>query len=1230
MNNNNNSNNNLNWNNLEMAFNYALSKNPNFNKIVDINQVNNLINNNNDNNNEFKLYDYNAVLYNYIKGEYPTTNFVYKTTPLFGQLMCSIEVFGELEKDKRFNRINFYLKEQISNESLYNLVIDLLKIIELPTNKGFILPSDLNFDKMEVFNTLIEFMILRLDLPAEFIKYKLKGKKATKKQLIDLTEEYNLELRKRDFIEIYKWLFNLILINLYLLLLKNPLEKGLSLGLEEESNANDFAADYQTLIKDIYTKIDPSIRVNLRKSGLNVIQNIYTGFDTEYYYKNGLENELLSAQLAVNTRTYLKVPMVERYEVCEVEPLKSIKRKILKCSTFRYDMFEDNVDRVINELRKLKYPFNDYVLNILKLNFLKLAEKQIVDIFTTPAYFVVSLPRTPIIKYIQLNEDNKGLNFKDLINVSNNLGEKYIDWDYERIKKLLNGLIDHCKNAQITDDFINILNSEILSNKSIESNNEIIINKDNKNNFILDTSDGKRYSRSLFRGLNLNVNKVRNQYVISHLTNADLSMLNDFNELKESLDIVNKSFITLGKPLNFNNWNVHIRDTMLLAPGGKKSLAALGSLMGVDKINLTQSEINNMNLLLKNDSNKFIDYAINDSVISLLYANYMEDENFRARNLGIPITLSSLSSNYVRNEWKLMDYPGYQINYMYMLGNSATTQTPKGLHVTGDIGKNISFYIANYKGGRNESFMYGIDKETTWFDYDLTSAYPTGMCLLGDPDYSTGRYLTEKEIKALKENDLNTLEKSATLQFWQLINSYLVLDVVFEFPSSTKYPSIPCYLNEDLTVYPLKGRSTITGIEYYLAKSQGCIFHDIKHAFIIQFRLEFNKDGKLDFVNKPFYDIICNLQSMRRMYPKGSIENLMLKEKANSIYGACVRGMSNKRKFDIKMGRTIRMEGSELSNPIIASWTTAFIRSVIGECLDNIHKLGGKIVSVTTDGFITDLDNLEEKILSDCSNSCNLLKEYRKIRKILSGDPTGLELKHSGKGIISWTTRGQFSIDSEVKAATGFQTKGLDYQFLDELFTKTLSGGDRIIEFVQSGLRSAKDIYLKGGHVTRTYTDRVFRMEFDNKRVLNIPEGLNNLQNLENTLLDSSPADNAGILKRLRFLGSIHKLRNYNKSTTKLTGKNYKSYIDLGIRNFIKGCLNDPPAYNLTKFKDYASLIEYIKSYKPDYKISKSSISHLKNRKVAVKGVPKTPETLAFVEFVKLKNPSFDEATFFK
>ena len=60
-------------------------------------------------------------------------------------------------------------------------------------------------------------------------------------------------------------------------------------------------------------------------------------------------------------------------------------------------------------------------------------------------------------------------------------------------------------------------------------------------------------------------------------------MFNDFEELKKVLvNIVNNSFVTLGKPVLISNTNVFIRDSMLLAPQGHKSLESVGSLYGGD------------------------------------------------------------------------------------------------------------------------------------------------------------------------------------------------------------------------------------------------------------------------------------------------------------------------------------------------------------------------------------------------------------------------------------------------------------------------------------------------------------------------------------------------------------------------------------------------------------------------------------------------------------------------
>ena len=59
-----------------------------------------------------------------------------------------------------------------------------------------------------------------------------------------------------------------------------------------------------------------------------------------------------------------------------------------------------------------------------------------------------------------------------------------------------------------------------------------------------------------------------------------------------------------------------------------------------------------------------------------------------------------------------MGYKSYQISTNYLLGDVSNSITPKGLNVLNKAGYILPYYIANYKGSRNECFMYGLDQST--------------------------------------------------------------------------------------------------------------------------------------------------------------------------------------------------------------------------------------------------------------------------------------------------------------------------------------------------------------------------------------------------------------------------------------------------------------------------------------------------------------------------------------
>lgn len=108
------------------------------------------------------------------------------------------------------------------------------------------------------------------------------------------------------------------------------------------------------------------------------------------------------------------------------------------------------------------------------------------------------------------------------------------------------------------------------------------------------------------------------------------------------------------------------------------------------------------------------------------------------------------------------------------------------------------------------------------------------MAMLGDPDYSKVHSINSASVK---------------LSAGDLINSYTVLKVSFEYPSEVKYPCIPVQVDKTITIYPLKGESTITGLEYVLAREQGCKI-EINSGFRIPFKHALVSTPEMDVLNK--------------------------------------------------------------------------------------------------------------------------------------------------------------------------------------------------------------------------------------------------------------------------------------------------------------------------------------------------------------------------------------------
>jgi hypothetical protein len=1052
----------------------------------------------------------------------------------------------------------------------------------------------------------------------------------------DITTYINGEKSK----ETYKWLYNLIILTLYFLCCIS-----LQKIVDNESIDSDLISDFKYKERVLFSRVDASIRHHMRKRGLSLIKNTYIGFDTEFNQVNRLSNSLVSAQLAITSGLSLKVPNTPRYTISsfDVEKNKLHKSKP-KSEVFNYSKVETSIQWLLQEISRVKNGSYDESMVILTegLKTIKGMKYYEADEQTT-----FNFPRSEIQPYIAIKDT---VSLKELLHTATLISTPFLNsmsntaltlvkdicsrnltlqngkdslleqlyyhyHDYSKIEEL--AIASEKQLAVITQ--VEVPQSEV---KGLEANG--IGQRCRKRVKRLKLTDEKTRSRELMPDLftgqqSVNVTSSRYYYLAAHLTAADLTMLSDFALIKEELNIVNGSFVTLRDPLNYCGKKIHIRDTMLLAPGGSKSLARVGMLYGeaFHKITISKENLKDMKSFFANEPEKFIDYALRDALISLKHSLWMDDFNFNLGGRGVPLSLSSIGRRYVKQIWEESKYSGYQVSQKYSLGDVSSTITPKGLNEIREIGFLLPYYIANYKGGRNECFMYGVDTKSNWFDYDLTSAYTTVMSMAGHPDYAECRRLSVPELQNMSNYDV--------------LYSYMIIHADFEFPESTKYPSIPCFVDENCTVFPLKGRAVLTGSEYLLAKAQGCnfVFRDL---FLIPFK-KLTETKEI----KPFNLILKQIQEKRREYPKGTINNLMYKEIGNSIYGSVVRGISNKRKYDTKTKTTQRLSGDELSNPIIASWTTAFIRSIIGECLDSIQQLEGLVVSVTTDGFITNIVDLENKI-----SEKYLFSEFKQIRKLLSDDDTGLELKNEGRGMLAWTTRGQLGIESNIKATTGLQHNV--YNSKEDLLvtlTEVFKSDGKTLEYIQSRLRSATEIFKKGGHVTMVYKDQHFRMHFDNKRVIEIPLELidqtskTEVGNLftSHVLLDSKPLKSVSQGENLRYISKLPKIKQYSRySNFGSPDLKYKKTEDLAVINFIKGIVAEPPMFNLHRLdlKKNKHIVEFIKQYDKNTKISANSIAALKGRAITLKSVPRSKETEEFVKYVKSTFQNFDEENFYR
>lgn len=189
-----------------------------------------------------------------------------------------------------------------------------------------------------------------------------------------------------DSMESYKWLYNLIILNLYLFCVVSTQRPELIL--------DEVLMDFKTKERELFERLDPSIRWYIVKRGVTIKDNVNIGFDTEFTKIGEGMNRIVSSQLAISCQTYIQIPRFERYKLSRLDELSNKLVKIKKnSSSFNYNKVEVSIQNCVGKIRGIKYGNYDSSQMILVECF-KLVRG--VSYFEDVEYTMFGFPRTSI------------------------------------------------------------------------------------------------------------------------------------------------------------------------------------------------------------------------------------------------------------------------------------------------------------------------------------------------------------------------------------------------------------------------------------------------------------------------------------------------------------------------------------------------------------------------------------------------------------------------------------------------------------------------------------------------------------------------------------------------------------------------------------------------------------------------------------------------------------------
>lgn len=426
---------------------------------------------------------------------------------------------------------------------------------------------------------------------------------------------------------------------------------------------------------------------------------------------------------------------------------------------------------------------------------------------------------------------------------------------------------------------------------------------------------------------------------------------------------------------------INVVDTVVLVPG-RQGVDFIGRMLGADKISLPDGHhISRYKAFDKAEPLLSEEYCLMDCKLTVLYG--LKIQEFCLKTLGlrrVPTTIGGIAVALFKKLIDNNDYFNEVFGIRYIKSqqwDGLSQRVKKRLRKAETVSRRYHsmFFCDGMSGGMNISCYFGPTELGEFNDFDLVSAYVIAMLSIHPLSYSDCYETKNPE---------------------DFIGELGMAHITFKFPEGTNQPCFAVRTETYGLAFPLEGECYTTASEIENALNMGAEI-TITHGVIVPQKRD---------EPRVFESFVRWVRENRTAYDNNG-ETLLaefVKAIGNTLFGKTAT-LNAKGFFDTETGGTKQSSPSPIANPYMASHITGFVRATLSEAINGSIKKGCKVISGTTDGYLTDDDKVDL--------SGPLCSQYQALCDVIDGENSiagsMMKRKHWVKQVMSSKVRCQLT-----------------------------------------------------------------------------------------------------------------------------------------------------------------------------------------------------------------------------